>query len=79
MAAGQVGQGERGLLSAHDTGSRHAAHFSHPMADDGLNHLFAESQSLNVFSSFVSRLTPTDIPMPGVERDLLSLTHRRRE
>jgi len=83
ILASQMGQRKlhpaHRLLPVYATPPPYAAHASHPIADDSLTHFSAELQTLEVlpFSAFL--LTFTLYTMPGAEKDLLSLTQRRRE
>ena len=67
------------LASVHAGGSQHAAQISNPIANDGVAHYFARLQPLEVLSSSAFLLP---IPLQATDRtekDLLSLTQRRRE
>ncbi len=83
IVAGQMGPGTfhpaHRLHSVNSNRSQHAAHSSRPMADDSLNHFSAALQTFEILPLSTFLLTLTLFTIPGVERDLLSLTQRRRE
>jgi hypothetical protein len=69
----------RHLASVHAGGAQHAAHISHPIADDGVTHFFARLQPLEVLSSSAFLLPIPFQTTDWTQKDLLSLTQRRRE
>ena len=79
----QIGQGKLIVAkrppSAKATLFSPTAHSSQPIADDGLTHFSAKLQPIEVFPFPFFPLTSTPITEPRIERDLLSLTQRRRE
>lgn len=83
MVAGQTAQGKfnpaHRLHSLDAIRSQHAVHLSHPISDDSRNYFSAELQTFEIlpFSAFL--LAFTLFTTPGVKKDLLSLTQRRRE
>ena len=60
-------------------GLPHAAHHQFPVADEGVTHLFPDLRTIELLPSTAFLLPATARATPGAERDLLSLTHQRRE
>ena len=71
-------EGSRAVLGVHAWPS-HGAHSAHPMADDGLTPFSPQLRTVEIIppSSFLP--AHTHVPAPAAEKDLLSLTQRRRE
>ena len=67
------------LLPGYAATSRRAHHSSRAVDDDGLTHFPAQLQALEVLPSSAFLLSFTLFAIPGPERDLLTLTQRRRE
>ena len=63
----------------HGVSSHRAANASHPIADDGVTHFFTGLQPVEVLPSSASFLPLAHYTSPGVAKDPLSLTQRRRE
>jgi hypothetical protein len=83
IMASQMGQGKLyrayRLASADAQWSRHSAHSSLPTANDDVTHFSARLQTIQVLPSSACLLPMTLMAIPGTEKDLLSLTQRRRE
>jgi hypothetical protein len=67
------------LASVHAGGLRHAARVSNPIADDGVTHSITGLQPLEILPSSAFLLPVPLRAMAGPEKDLLSMTQRRRE
>ena len=59
--------------------SRGTGHASHPIADDGVTHFTRGLRPLEFLPSSTLFLSCPLLSVPGAEKDLLSLTQRRRE
>ena len=83
ILAGQMGLGKLNpahrLLVLSARHSRRTAHSTHPMADDDMTHFSVVHQSIEVLPFTFFLLIFPLFAIPGVEKDLLSLTQRRRE